>query len=58
MGENPISISDVKKYNKQMEEVYSSTQFGYMFRITVTRYVKAQGKFCCNFHVGKMFDRL
>ena len=32
-----VTKKDVKKYIKEMNEVYSPTQLGYMFRVTVTK---------------------
>ena len=40
LSESSITHADVVEYIKEMKEVFSSTQFGYMFRIRVTKYVQ------------------
>ena len=40
VSDNSITHGDVAEYIKQMKEVFSATQFGYMFRISVTKYVQ------------------
>ena len=40
LSEKSITKAEVKEYVKEMKEVFSATQFGYMFRISVTKYVQ------------------